>query len=63
MKNNNQLRKFYPLINRGADIQIVNQKQETCYHGSVRNIPDDFDNCIVWDFTIDANDDIIFVIG
>lgn len=58
-----KLRKFYELISRNAEITVVNYKtKKELFKGSLKDIPDELDNCEVKDFNVSNNGDFIFLI-
>ena len=57
------LKKFYDLINRNASVTITDEsKAITCYTGSLKDIPDRYDDCNVIDFHMDNAGGIHFQI-
>ncbi len=59
-----KLRKFYELINRNAHITLTNRMLDTVYfEGSLKDIPDEYDDAKVLDFTMSSEGDILFKIS
>ena len=58
-----KLRKFYELISRNAEITVVNYKtKKELFKGSLKDIPDELDNCEVKDFNVSNNGDFTFLV-
>ena len=58
-----RLDKFYGLISRGANVTLTNPYLDaTYYEGTVKNIPDEFDDCEVTDFAVSNDGDFLFKI-
>lgn len=56
-----KLYKFYELINRNATITLANTSlDKTYFEGSMKSIPDTFDDCIVTDFAVSNDGDFLF---
>ncbi len=57
------LERFYGLISRNAKVTLINTKyRKTVYTGSVKNIPDEYSDCPVDDFSMNDNGDLTFKI-
>ena len=51
-----KLKKLYNLLNRNVKLNIVNPKHSTVYfYGSVKDIPDEYDNYTVVDINAFSN--------
>ena len=62
-RNNTMIKlyKFYELINRNATVTLTNSKLDTTYfEGSIKNIPDCYDDCTVTDFEVSNDGDFLF---
>lgn len=58
-----KLRKFYKLISRNATVTLTNTSlDKVFYEGSLKDIPDAFDNSIVENFSISNDGDFLFEI-
>ncbi len=58
-----KLRKFYELISRNAMVTLTNSSHDTVYYeGSVKDIPDAYDDCAVEDFCMSNTGDFLFEI-
>ena len=58
-----RLRKFYELISRNATVTLTNKGHDRVfYEGSLKDIPDCFDDCIVEDFSVSNDGDFLFEI-
>lgn len=56
-----KLKKFYDLVGRNATVTLANQKLNKVYfEGSVRDIPDEYDNWTVIDFSTSIDGDFLF---
>ena len=56
-----KLKKFYELINRNAHVTLTNPHLDSNYYeGSLKDIPDEFDECEVADFTVSENGEFLF---
>ena len=56
-----RLRKFYDLVSRNATVLLISEDEAVeFYRGSLRNIPDEFDNWVVADFSMAYNGAITF---
>lgn len=56
-----KLEKFYDLINRNAHATLTNARLDSVYfEGKVKDIPDEFDDCDVVDFTVSNEGDFLF---
>ena len=55
------LSKFYELISRKATVTLASPKLDVTYFkGSIKNIPDCYDDCTVVDFTVSDDGDFLF---
>lgn len=55
------LYKFYELINRNAMVTLASTKLDATYfEGSVKDIPDCYDDCRVIDFAVSNDGDFLF---
>ena len=58
-----KLRKFYELISRNAVVTLTNSTlDKVFFEGSVKNIPDAYDDCPVEDFCMSDDGDFLFQI-
>lgn len=58
-----RLRKFYELISRNAMVTLTNKGLDRVfYEGSLKDIPDCFDDSIVEDFSVSNDGDFLFEI-
>ena len=58
-----KLKKFYELISRNATVTLTNTSlDKVFYEGSLKNIPDRFDDSIVENFTVSNDGDFLFEI-
>lgn len=58
-----RLRKFYELISRNAAVTLTNASlDEVFYEGSLKDIPDQFDDSIVENFAVSNDGDFLFEI-
>lgn len=58
-----KLKKFYDLISRTTEVTLVSEDlKETYFTGWTKDIPDEFDNCTVVDFSMNIDGDILFKI-
>ena len=58
-----KLRKFYELISRNATVTLTSASlDKVLFEGSIKDIPDGFDDCIVEDFSISNDGDFLFEI-
>ena len=56
-----KLSKFYDLISRNATVTLTNTKLDRVhYEGSLKDIPDRFDDCEVADFSVSNDGDFLF---
>ena len=63
MKSKITLNKFYNLLNRTTEVTLISATQKTIYfQGFVKDIPDEFDDYLVGDFTADINDNYTFIV-
>lgn len=59
-----RLQKFYDLISRNATVTLTNRSLDRVYYeGSMRNIPDKYDDCPVEDFAVSNDGDFLFKIS
>lgn len=57
------LEKFYDLISRNAQVTLVNTRNRTnIFNGSARDIPLEYSDCTVEDFSMDNNGNLTFKI-
>ena len=55
------LYKFYELISRNATVTLASTKLDATYfEGSVKDIPDCYDDCKVTDFAVSNDGDFLF---
>lgn len=58
-----KLYKFYDLISRNANVTITNEKlDKTYFDGTMKDIPNTFDDCDVVDFCVSSKGDFLFKI-
>ncbi len=58
-----KLYQFYDLIQRTANVTLADAKlKKTFYDGTMKAIPDKFDDCEVTDFCVSNNGDYLFKI-
>lgn len=58
-----KLYKFYDLINRNANVTLANATlDKTYYDGSMKSIPDKYDDWKVLDFSVSNAGDFLFQI-
>ena len=58
-----KLYKFYELVNRNATVTLADTELcKTYYEGPMKDIPDDFDDCKVYDFCVSNTGDFLFKI-
>ena len=56
-----RLDKFYGLISRDAHVTLANPHLDAVYfEGSLKNVPDEFDECEVTDFAVSDEGDFLF---
>lgn len=56
-----KLYKFYDLINRNATVTLANNTlDKTFFEGTLKSMPDKFDDCIVTDFAVSNDGDFLF---
>ena len=56
-----RLHKFYSLIDRNALVTLTNEAKDCSYfEGSVKDIPDGYDDWEVIDFCVSDNGDFLF---
>ncbi len=59
-----KLYQFYDLIQRTANVTLADAKLEkTFYDGTMKEIPDGFDDCEVTDFCVSNDGDFLFKIN
>ncbi len=55
-----KLQRFYELISRNAHVTLTNRHlDKTYYEGSVRSIPEEYDECEVEDFCMNDEGSIL----
>lgn len=59
-----RLAKFYELISRNANVTLANKElDKVFFEGTVRNIPDEYDDREVLDFSMSSDGDFLFKLG
>lgn len=59
-----RLQKFYELISRNATVTLANTTLDKVYYeGSMKSIPDEYDDCTVEDFAVSNDGDFLFKIS
>lgn len=59
-----RLRKFYELVSRNATVTLANTTLDKVYfEGSMKDIPDEYDDCTVEDFAVSNDGDFLFKIS